>query len=64
MGGGAVKYTVEVWEQSCEVNVYQKSKTVWIAAGEYLGQTVVAQDRTSTSALSAWRKKARYIGND
>ena len=37
--GLTMKRLVKVWEgdEPCEITVVQKSKSVWIAAGEYMG---------------------------
>lgn len=56
-------HTVKIWERPHEVTVYQSSKSVWIAVGEYMGERIEAKGRTETQALSAWREAARYRGN-
>lgn len=58
-----MEHTVKVWEQPQKVSVYQSSKTVWIAVGEYMGERVEVKGRTESQALSAWREAARYRGN-
>lgn len=58
-----MEHTVKVWEQPQKVSVYQSSKTVWIAVGEYMGERVEVKGRTKSQALSAWREAARYRGN-
>src|SRR5260370_37800020 len=57
------KMRVKVWDKSCEITVYQKSKTVWIAVGDYMGQSIEVKGRSSSSAASLWRETARYRGN-
>lgn len=54
---------VRVWNVDVEVNVYQKSKSVWIAVGTYLGQSIEVKGRSASSALALWRDTARYKGN-
>lgn len=51
-----MEHTVKVWEQPQKVSVYQSSKTVWIAVGEYMGERVEVKGRTESQALSAWRE--------
>jgi hypothetical protein len=46
-----------------DVEVYQKSKTVWIAVGDYMGEPIRTQDSTSGAALKRWREAAEYRGN-
>jgi hypothetical protein len=55
--------TVKVWDKPHRVTVYQTSKTVWIASGEYMGKTVQAKGRSEGTAIAAWREAARYRGN-
>ena len=54
---------VTVWGQSVTVSVYQKSKSVWIASGDYLGKDITTQDRTASTALKRWKEAATYAGN-
>jgi hypothetical protein len=53
------KREVKVWGTTQEIDVYQKSKTVWIAAGEYMGQRIEAKGRTESRALTSWQEAAR-----
>lgn len=55
--------TVTVWDQPCTIEVYQKSKSVWIAVGDYMGKRVEVKDRSASSAAALWRETARYRGN-
>ncbi len=57
------QHKVYVWEKPYEISVYQKSKTVWIAVGEYMGERIEVKDRSESSALARWREAARYKGN-
>jgi hypothetical protein len=45
------------------ITVYQKSKSVWIAVGDYLGEHIEVKDRSRTSAAKAWADVAKYRGN-
>jgi hypothetical protein len=51
--------TVKVWDEPQDVQLYQKSKSVWIAVGQYLGRTIEVQARTTSQALASWREAAR-----
>ena len=55
--------TVKVWGRDIEITVYQKSKTVWIAVGEYMGQRFEVKGRSANSAANLWRDAATYKGN-
>jgi hypothetical protein len=60
-GDATVKVTV--WGHPYSVSVHQKSKSVWIAAGDYMGETLSVQDRTRSAALTAWKRAATAKGN-
>ncbi len=59
-----VRTWVKVWDKDYEIRVYQKSKTVWTASVEYMGEHLVVQGRTSRDAIRQWCEAARYKGND
>ena len=54
---------VEVWGKSYTVITRQKSKSVWIAVGEYMGKRIEVKDRSKSTAIKAWRDAARFKGN-
>ena len=54
---------VMVWGKRYTVSLRQKSKNVWVASGDYLGQSLSVQDRTEGAALMRWREAAQYRGN-
>lgn len=57
------KHIVKVWDEQFEITVAQKSKSVWIAVGQYMGKTLEVQGRSESSAVAHWREAARYRGN-
>lgn len=59
------KHMVKVWEgdEPCEITVVQKSKSVWIASGKYMGKTLEVQGRTANNAAALWRDAAHYKSN-
>lgn len=61
--GGSYERQVKVWNQTVEVSVYQKSKSVWVAVGTYLDQHIKVKNSSMSSALALWRKTAEYRGN-
>ena len=63
MYGGSLTRTVEVWGKKYEISVHQKLKTVSIAVGEYMGESLRVEGRTESQAVAAWRDAARYKGN-
>jgi hypothetical protein len=58
-----MEHTVMVWEKPHKITVNQKSRSVWIATGVYMGEMLVVKGRTESQAISAWREAARYKGN-
>ena len=54
--------TVQVWGKPVEVEVYQRSKSVWVAVGIYMGERIEVTDRSRTSALGLWQRTATYRG--
>ena len=58
-----MKRTVKVWDKPHDVVAHQKSKSVWIAVGECMGERLEVKGRTESQAVSAWREAARYKGN-
>jgi hypothetical protein len=56
------EHTVKVWDKSCLVSVYQKSKSVWVAVGEYMGNRIEVRASSNNSALAHWRRAALYKG--
>jgi hypothetical protein len=55
--------TVQVWGRPHLVSVEQRSKSVWIAFGDYMGQRIECKDRSPGSALKRWADAAKYRGN-
>jgi hypothetical protein len=55
--------TVSVWNERWKITVYQKSKTVWIAVGDYKGEPIEVKGSSERSAIRAWTDAARYRGN-
>jgi hypothetical protein len=54
---------VKVWEKPIEITVYRKTKTVWIAIGEYMGERIETKGSSQSSAAAQWKEAARYKGN-
>ena len=58
-----MEHTVEVWGKPHKVTVHQKSKSVWVASGEYMGKHIEVKDRSASTAIAQWKEAARYKGN-
>lgn len=59
----AAKHLVTVWDKPHEITVHQKSKSVWVAVGDYMGKRLEVTGRSQTQAINSWRDAARYRGN-
>ena len=55
-------HTVMVWGKPYKIDVEQKSKRVWIASGECMGQSIQAKDFSEGAAIKRWREAAEYKG--
>jgi hypothetical protein len=58
-----VTRAVRVWDELQEIAVYQKSKTVWVAVGEYMGGRIETKASSASAAAKHWQEAARYKGN-
>lgn len=58
-----MKMRVKVWDDVVEIDVDQKSKTVWIAAGKYHGQYHMVTRSSPSAAADAWAAAAKYHSN-
>jgi hypothetical protein len=63
MTGAVYERTVYVWDKPHVITVYQKSKSVWIAVGDYNGERIEVKDRSANAAAKWWAEAARYRGN-
>ena len=57
------KRTVYVHERPQVISVHQRSKTVWVARGEYMSEWHESRGRSANAAADHWREWARYKGN-
>ena len=58
----AYKRTVYVWAIPHVVTVYQKSKTVWAAVGDYMGERIEVEG-SSADVAAKWVEAARLRDN-
>lgn len=58
-----MKRIVTVWSDRVEIDVDQKSKSVWIASGEYNGKYYEVKRQTPGAAASGWADAAKYGSN-
>lgn len=54
--------SVTVWGRPCTVSLYQRSRSVWVATGEYMGSHLETQDRSPGAALKRWKEAATTRG--
>ena len=55
--------TVYVWAIPHVIAVYQKSKTVWVAVGDYMGERIEVQGSSANVAAKYWVDAARFRDN-
>jgi hypothetical protein len=51
---------VRIWGKPIEVEVSQRSRTIWVAVGLVVGERLEVQDRTESAVLERWQDAARY----
>ena len=56
------KRTVHVWAIPHVISVYQKSKTVWVAIGDYMGERIEIEG-SSANVTAKWVEAARLRDN-
>jgi hypothetical protein len=56
--GKAVTHTVTVLGETCEVTVFQSSKTVFVAYGDFKGTLLQGKAGSRAAALGRWRHLA------
>jgi hypothetical protein len=55
--------SVTVWNKPCKITVYRKYKTVWVASGDYMGESISVKGQTEGAAVKLWIDAATYKGN-
>lgn len=63
MIGPAYERGVAVGGRLQNIIAYQKSKTVWVATGKYMGEDHQSQGPTANTAAKRWQQWATYKGN-
>ena len=58
-----VRQTVIVWGEQYELIVHQKSKSLWIARGDFDGEPLEGKGHSPSAAAGSWREQARYKSN-
>jgi hypothetical protein len=57
------KSLVRVWDKPYEITVYHRSKSVWVAVGDYMGRSIETKGSSASSAAKHWQETAHYWGN-
>jgi hypothetical protein len=60
---GEYEETVYVAGERCVISIHQRSKTVWLARGDYHGEPIETKGSSSSAAVKAWADAARFRGN-
>ena len=53
------RITVYVGEERNDVDLYQKSESVWIARGEYMDEQIEGEGSNAGAAIKRWMEMAR-----
>lgn len=53
-------HTVKAYPETCEVHVYQRSKSVWIASGQFMGEQLEQRGRSESAAVRLWKEIAEW----
>jgi hypothetical protein len=53
---------VRVWDKPHTITVYKKSKSVWVAVGEYMGKHIEVKGSSLKAAEKSWISAATYQG--
>jgi hypothetical protein len=56
-----VKELVFVSEQPCEVPVYRRSTTLWVAVGDFNGRFYEGRGSDPSSAAHSWARQAQHF---
>jgi hypothetical protein len=55
--------TVRVYDKPCTITITRTSKTVYVAAGVYMGRRIEVKGGSESSAANGWVQAARDRGN-
>ncbi len=53
-------HTVHAYPETCQVHVYKRSKTVWIASGTFQVAALQQKGRSESAAVKAWQDIAEF----
>ena len=51
-----------LWDKPYTVSVDRKSKSVWVAVGDYMGERIETKGSSEGAAVKRWREAAQYKG--
>jgi hypothetical protein len=57
------EHAVTVGNTRLTVTVYRKSKSVWVAVGDHLGDPLRVQGKSEGAAIERWREAATHKGS-
>ena len=55
--------TVLLYDTPCTVAISRRSKTVWVAVGDYIGERIEVKGSSANVAAKHWVEAARSRGN-
>ena len=58
--GPVTELTVKVWDEPHLIRVYRKTKSFWMAVGDYRSKRIEITARSAASAAEHWSRAACY----
>lgn len=58
-----MKQSIAVWDELVVIDIYRRSKTVWVATGRYMDKHLNAAASTASAAAKRWQDAATKRGN-
>jgi hypothetical protein len=55
--------TVLLYDTPCTIAISHRSKTVWVAVGDYIGERIEVKGSSANVAAKHWVEAARSRGN-
>lgn len=63
MKGDILIHDVVILNEICKVNTHQRSKTIWVAVGNYNEKSITVRGRGVSEAIKRWKEAAEHVEN-
>lgn len=61
--GCTLIHSVLISNEFYQVNTHQRSKTIWVAVGDYNKRSITVRGRSVYQAIELWKKAAEHVEN-